>query len=132
MQNRRIIDAVLRDVGIETNPYVEADAISALLSFAQAGWSCVLADTWLAMQGPPPGMSSLALTNPSVTQQIGLVTRRAEVQPPLVRVLRDTLREIDIDAALSSWGPAVTSTPIRGGRVPATPAGERAPAGPHG
>jgi DNA-binding transcriptional LysR family regulator len=112
MQNRRIVDAVLHDVGIDANPYVEANSISALLSFARAGWSCVMAHTWLAMQGPPPGMSSIALTNPSVTHQIGLVTRPAEVQPPLVRVLRETLRETDVDAALGAWGPAVTSTPI--------------------
>lgn len=114
MQNRRIIDSVLREAGVDASPHVEADSISALLSFARAGWSCVMAHTWLAMQGPPPGMSSLALNSPAVTHQIGLVTRRAEIQPPLVRELQNTLREIDVDAALGLWGPAVASTPHLG------------------
>ena len=64
MQNRRIVDAALRDARVEAAPRVEANSISALLSFAQTGWSCVIAQTWLALQGPPAGMRSLAPDRP--------------------------------------------------------------------
>jgi DNA-binding transcriptional LysR family regulator len=101
MQNRRIIDSTLDQVGVAVTTRVEADSISALLSFARAGWSCVMAQAWLAMQGSPAGMLSVELVNPTVTHQIGLVTRPAEVQVPTVRLLKDTLREIDVDAALA-------------------------------
>lgn len=76
-------------------------SISALMSFVRAGWPCVIADAWLAMQGHPPGMSSVELTDPTVTQRVGLVTRHAELQQPLVRLLKDVLQGIDVDAALA-------------------------------
>ena len=106
MQHRRIIDAALRSAGAAAHPRVEADSITALLAFARDGWSSVVATTWLGPDGPPGGMTCRALTDPVVLQPIGLVYRRAECQPPLVRALRDTLRETSayIDLARTHVG----------------------------
>ena len=101
MQNRRIVDAALRDAGVEAAPRVEANSISALLSFAQTGWSCVMAQTWLALQGPPAGMRSLALTDPEITHTVGLVEPEADLVHPIVRALRDELSTHDIDSAVA-------------------------------
>lgn len=100
MQNRRIVDAALGHAGVKAAPRVEANSISALLSFARTGWSCVMAHTWLALQGVPPGMRGLALTDPDITHEVGVVTPQTELVHPIVRALLDGLSTIDIDGAL--------------------------------
>lgn len=102
MQNRRIIDAALNQAGVQATPRIEANSISALLSFARAGWSCVMAHSWLALQSLPPGMHSLALTNPDITHAIGLVEPETELVHPIVRALHHELSTIDIDGELSN------------------------------
>jgi DNA-binding transcriptional LysR family regulator len=101
MQNRRIVDAALRDAGVEVAPRVEANSISALLSFARSGWSCVTAHTWLALQGVPAGMQTLALTDPVITHSVGLVALETDLVHPIVRALREELSTVDIDSALA-------------------------------
>jgi DNA-binding transcriptional LysR family regulator len=101
MQNRRIVNAALSAAGVDATPRIEANSISALLSFARAGWSCVIAHTWLALHGLPPGMRVLALTDPDLTHEIGLVTPDTELTHPIVRALRDGLAYVDIDAELA-------------------------------
>jgi len=111
MQNRRIVDAALRDAGVEAAPRVEANSISALLSFAQTGWSCVMAQTWLALQGPPAGMRSLALTDPEITHTVGLVAPETDLVHPIVRALRDELSTHDIDTELAQRSRAAPPIP---------------------
>ena len=111
MQNRRIVDAALRDAGVEAAPRVEANSISALLSFAQTGWSCVMAQTWLALQGPPAGMRSLALTDPEITHTVGLVAPETDLVHPIVRTLRDELSTRDIDTELAQRSHAAPPIP---------------------
>jgi DNA-binding transcriptional LysR family regulator len=111
MQNRRIIDAALRDAGVEAAARVEANSISALLSFAQTGWSCVMAQTWLALQGPPAGMRSLALTDPDITHTVGLVAPETDLVHPIVRALRDELSTHDIDTELAQRSRAAPPIP---------------------
>jgi DNA-binding transcriptional LysR family regulator len=101
MQNRRIVDAALRDAGVEPAPRVEANSISALLSFARSGWSCVMAHTWLALQSAPSGMRALDLTDPVITHSVGLVALETDLVHPIVRALRDELSAVDIDAVLA-------------------------------
>ena len=114
MQNRRIVDAALGHAGVEAAPRVEANSISALLSFAQAGWSCVMAQTWLALQGPPAGMRSLALTDPEITHTVGLVAPETDLVHPIVRALRDELSTHDIDTELAQRSRAAPPIPGHG------------------
>jgi DNA-binding transcriptional LysR family regulator len=100
MQNRRIVNAALHSAGVEAAPRVEANSISALLSFARAGRPCVMAHTWLALHGLPPGMRALSLTDPEITHTIGLVTPDAELVQPIVRALQHGLKSIDVDQEL--------------------------------
>lgn len=101
MQNRRIVNSALLEAGVEPTTRVEANSISALLSFARAGWSCVMAHTWLTLHGLPAGVRALPLTAPEVTHQIGLVTPDTDLAQPLVRALRDELGSTDMDAELA-------------------------------
>jgi DNA-binding transcriptional LysR family regulator len=100
MQNRRIVNAALQAPGVEPATRIEANSISALLSFARGGRPCVMAHTWLALNGLPPGMRGLALMNPEITHTIGLVTPNTQLVQPIVRALQEGLKTIHIDDEL--------------------------------
>jgi len=99
MQNRRIVNDALRTAGVEPTTRVETNSISALLSFARAGWSCVTAHTWLTLHGLPEGIRVLPLTAPDVTHEIGLVTPQTNLPQPIVRALVDELGSVDLDSS---------------------------------
>jgi DNA-binding transcriptional LysR family regulator len=87
MQNRRIINAALAKAGVRVGARIETDSISALLSFARAGWSSVVSDAWLTFFGVPEGMRALRLVEPEVVQPVGIVTRESPLLSPLLEAL---------------------------------------------
>lgn len=89
MQNRRIVEAALRQSGAKARARIESNSITALLSFARAGWSSIVSDTWLNLYGVPEGMRAIPLVEPDVGHTIGIVTRDTELQPPAVSALLD-------------------------------------------
>ncbi len=91
MQNRRIIMATLERSGARVNARIETDSISALISFARAGWPSIVSDAWLELYGVPEAISALPLVSPSITHSIGVVTRETELTPPLVGALIEKL-----------------------------------------
>ncbi|MEZ5077664.1 MAG: LysR family transcriptional regulator [Solirubrobacterales bacterium] len=93
MQNRRIVDATLRRAGATAGARIETDSISALFSYARAGWPSVVSDAWIGLYGVPEGIAALPLVDPEVAHAVGVVTRATELTPPLVRALLDGLPE---------------------------------------
>jgi DNA-binding transcriptional LysR family regulator len=87
MQNRRIVEAALRRSGAKARARIESNSITALLSYARAGWSSIVSDTWLNLYGVPEGMRAIPLVEPDVGYTIGIVTRDTELQPPAVTAL---------------------------------------------
>jgi DNA-binding transcriptional LysR family regulator len=87
MQNRRIIDSIFESIGVKPAVALQANSISALISFLGAGWSCVVSHAWLDLYGVPERMSAMSLVDPEVKHQIGLVVPRVELAPPTVRAL---------------------------------------------
>ncbi|MFZ2050214.1 MAG: LysR family transcriptional regulator [Solirubrobacteraceae bacterium] len=96
MQNRRIIDGVLADRGATVVARIETNSISALLSFARAGWSCVVSRVWLTLYGVPEGMRALTLIEPTVSHEVGLLTPKSDLVAPVVRALLEALSEVQI------------------------------------
>ncbi len=90
MQNRRIVEAALERSGAQAKARIESNSISALLSFARAGWSSIVSRTWLGLYGVPEGMRAVRLVEPEVAYTIGIVTRDTELLPPVVGALLDT------------------------------------------
>lgn len=90
MQNRRIVEAALERSGARTRARIESNSISALLSFARAGWSSIVSRTWLGLYGVPAGMRAVRLVEPEVEHTIGIVTRDTELRPPVVGALLDS------------------------------------------
>ncbi|MFN8217391.1 MAG: LysR family transcriptional regulator [Solirubrobacterales bacterium] len=90
MQNRRIVEAALERSGARARARIESNSISALLSFARAGWSSIVSRTWLSLYGVPEGMRAVRLVEPEVAYTIGIVTRDTELLPPVVGALLDS------------------------------------------
>lgn len=97
MQNRRIVEAALRQSGASARTRIESNSITALLAFARAGWSSVVSDTWLSLYGVPEGMRAIPLVEPDVGYTIGIVTRDSELQPPAVSALLELAPELAVD-----------------------------------
>lgn len=87
MQNRRIIDAALREAGARASARIETNSISALFSFVREGWSSVVSHTWLSLFGVPEGMRALRLIEPTVVRPIGIVSKATDLPSPLVKAL---------------------------------------------
>lgn len=102
MQNRRIVDSAFTTAGSSPRPRVEADSVSALLSHALSGWSCVVAHTWLALHGLPRGIRAFQLTDPEGVHLIGLVSRPRRIEGPLISAFRDHVAGLDIDSQLQT------------------------------
>ena len=88
MQNRRIIDKLLRATGVEPAPTLESDSMIALFSHVRTGeWASImpakLADT-LGLGAP---LRSIPIVDPQAVQTIGLIVPEREPMPPLVHAL---------------------------------------------
>jgi DNA-binding transcriptional LysR family regulator len=103
MQHRRVVDdAIAAGGGEPVAPRVEANSLTALLAFARAGWACVVAHTWLALQGPLPGMRALPLEDPVALHAIGLVRPARTLPHPILTALERELDNVDLERALDS------------------------------
>ena len=88
MQNRRILDAVFRSVGVTPHPSVETNSIFNLVSHASAGpWSAIVPRQLLRFFGLPENTRALALVEPVARHGVGLVVADREPLAPLARAL---------------------------------------------
>lgn len=106
MQNRRIIDAVFAELGVQPEPIIEANSVVALYAHARAGGLCTIVPRNHAhLLGLPPGLALKRLVTPTVRHRIGLVRHMSDVVAPRLAALwrlagaRDFTRDIDAHAA---------------------------------
>ena len=98
MQNRRILNAVFADVGVEPAPAIETDSVSTLYAHVQEGsWSSVVPHAWLRMFPVPPGMRAIPLCDPVVTKGIGIVLLDRDPEPILGRAFVDLAMTTDLE-----------------------------------
>jgi DNA-binding transcriptional LysR family regulator len=88
MQNRRIIDGLLRSVGGESRPTLESDSMILLFSHVRTGrWASVMPAklaTTLGLTGP---IRAIPIREPEAVQTIGLVVPAREPMTPLTAAL---------------------------------------------
>ena len=90
--NRMLIDMALTDAAARPRWFCEAQHVSTLVSFVEAGLG-IAAVPELAM--PPAGHSTLVgvpLVEPAVTRPVGLIRRAGRELPPASRLLYDAIR----------------------------------------
>jgi DNA-binding transcriptional LysR family regulator len=88
MQNRRILDKVMRAAGIDLQPMLETDSMIVLLSHVKTGrWASILPAALIDTVGLPDGMVALPVMGPEVTNLIGLVVPDRNPMSTLVQAL---------------------------------------------
>ena len=88
MQNRRIVDQLLRRAGVDVAPTLESNSMQVLLSHVRTGrWSSVMPAILIETLGVGDHVRSIPLVEPEAYHTVGLITPRRETQTPLVTAL---------------------------------------------
>ncbi len=88
MQNRRIIDQMLRSAGHETTPGLVSNSTIVLVSHVRTGrWSSVMPPLLAESLGLPDNVASIPIVEPVVSHSVGLVVPRREPSTPIVTAL---------------------------------------------
>jgi DNA-binding transcriptional LysR family regulator len=88
MQNRRILDDLLRSAGGEPSPTLESNSMIVLFSHVRTGrWASIMPAILAENLGLPANVRSIPLIDPEITHSIGLVVPDREPMTPLVDAL---------------------------------------------
>jgi DNA-binding transcriptional LysR family regulator len=100
MQNRRILDAVFRQLDVEARPYVSTNSFLAILSHLQTGmWSSIVPHTFRRLFGEHNDIALIPLIEPLHMQAIGLVTSDRNPPAPIARALEACVGGLDLEGA---------------------------------
>jgi DNA-binding transcriptional LysR family regulator len=97
MQNRRIIDRLLRETGIEPNITLESDSMVLLYSHVRTGrWASVMPARLAASLGLTENASlcAIRIVEPEASNTVGLVAPAREPMTPLVNALVAEARRV--------------------------------------
>jgi len=88
MQNRRIIDTVLRHTGVEVSPNLESDSIIVLIAHVRTGkWASVMPAKMAEVLGLREKIRAIPIVEPEITHSIGLVVPQRNPLTPLINTL---------------------------------------------
>lgn len=88
MQNRRIIDQMLRRSGVEPDPMLVSNSTIVLVSHVRTGeWSTILPPILADSIGLSDGALSIPIVDPDISHSVGLVVPYREPTTPLVTAL---------------------------------------------
>ena len=88
MQNRRIIDRLLRSAGGESRPTLESDSMILLFSHVRTGrWASVMPAKLAETLGLTGTIRAIPITEPEAVQTIGLVVPAREPMMPITAAL---------------------------------------------
>lgn len=95
MQNRRIIDGLLRQSGTVPEPQVESNSTIALAAHVATGaWVSVVPEALATMFAREAGLVSLPIAGPGAVHALGLIASHREPHPPAVTALIATAQAI--------------------------------------
>ena len=88
MQNRRIIDRLLKSAGGESRPTLESDSMILLFSHVRTGrWASVMPANLAETLGLTETIRAIPITHPEAVQTIGLVVPSREPMTPITAAL---------------------------------------------
>jgi DNA-binding transcriptional LysR family regulator len=97
MQNRRIIDRLLKSAGGELRPSLESDSMILLYSHVRTGqWASVMPARLAATLGLTDTLRAIPITKPEAVQTIGLVVPAREPMTPLTAALVSEARRVAV------------------------------------
>lgn len=95
MQNRRIIDRVLGEVGCRVDPLLETSSIEVIAGHVRTGqWSTIMPRVMAEELGFPQTVRCIPIVAPEVANLVGLVVGRRDPQPPLTAALVTEARHL--------------------------------------
>jgi DNA-binding transcriptional LysR family regulator len=91
MQSRRIVDSILRRLGIEPTPLMETDSLSALMAHVRVGqWASIIPNSALESAELADTLRAIPIVEPEVFHTIGLVvSERSPVQPAIASLIEE-------------------------------------------
>jgi DNA-binding transcriptional LysR family regulator len=88
MQNRRIIEQLLRDAGSDVAPTLESDSIVVLFAHVRTGrWASVMPAKLAEVLGLTEKVRAIPIVDPDVAHSIGLVVPHRNPLTPLINAL---------------------------------------------
>jgi DNA-binding transcriptional LysR family regulator len=95
MQNRRIIDGLLRGAGVEPRPTMQSNSMIVLFSHVRTGeWASVMPQRLADTLGLTDSVRSIPIVDPEIFHTVGLVVPHREPMTPLVAALVLEARKI--------------------------------------
>ena len=105
MQNRRIIDGLLRSAGREPSPTLESNSMIVLFAHVRTGkWASIMPAKLAETLGLTDNVRAIPIVEPSATHEVGLVVPHREPMTPLIAALVAEARTLA--AALAKPVPA--------------------------
>ena len=97
MQNRRIIEQLLRQAGAEVSPTLESDSIIVLFAHVRTGkWASVMPEKLAEVLGLTEKVRAIPIVDPIVTHSIGLVVPHRNPLTPLINALVSEARQLAV------------------------------------
>jgi DNA-binding transcriptional LysR family regulator len=88
MQNRRIIDRLLKTAGADSRPMLESDSMILLFAHVRTGrWASVMPAKLAETLGLTETMRAIPIVDPDEVHTIGLVVPEREPMTPLTKAL---------------------------------------------
>jgi DNA-binding transcriptional LysR family regulator len=98
MQNRRIIDGLLRRAGTEATPTLVSDSMIVLYTHVKTGrWASVMPARLADALGLSGAVRAIPIVEPESSQAIGLVVPQREPMTPLTAALVDLARKVAVE-----------------------------------
>jgi len=101
MQSRRIVDSILRRIGIEATPLMETDSPTALMAYVRLGrWASIVPNSALDSVEFSDTLRAIPLVEPEVYHTIGLVTSELCPARPAISSLLEEARALALTGLL--------------------------------
>jgi DNA-binding transcriptional LysR family regulator len=95
MQNRRIIDGLLRSAGAETAPTLESNSMIVLFAHVRTGrWATIMPAKLAETLGLTDSVRAIPIVDPAATHTVGLVVPDREPTTPLIGALVAQARQL--------------------------------------
>jgi DNA-binding transcriptional LysR family regulator len=95
MQNRRIIDALLRSAGQEPSPTLESNSMIVLFAHVRTGkWASIMPAKLAETLGLTDNVRSIPIVEPAATHAVGLIVPHREPMTPLITALAAEARAL--------------------------------------
>ena len=95
MQNRRIIDRLIKSAGGESRPTLESDSMILLFSHVRTGrWASVMPAKLAETLGLTDTLRAIPIVEPEASQTIGLVVPAREPMMPVTAALVEEAKRL--------------------------------------